>query len=106
MKIFRNSGGCLHWSDRRIIIETQTREKEMSNERTISMDEAMKAWREGNDAGQGFAVGKEGQSPREAAKYEGWTVVGEADNGAVLIGDSSVGWVMIADSNGPWAVWL
>jgi hypothetical protein len=74
-----------------------TKENEMISE------EYIRAWRIGNDAGEGFAVGNEGMTCEEAAEAEGYTHLEVDCTGQVLCSDGD-DLIMIRDHNGPWAV--
>jgi hypothetical protein len=72
--------------------------------------ELMNAWRRGNDAGRGYAVGSSpagnvsDESPTSAAEYEGYRVEGDLDptGNIVAVDDDRI--IVICDHNGPWAV--
>jgi hypothetical protein len=66
-------------------------------------EEYIRAWRIGNDAGEGFAVGADGMSPDEAAEFEGYTHPWVDCTGQVLCADGD-DLIVIRDHNGPWAV--
>jgi len=66
-------------------------------------DEYIRAWRIGNDNGDGFSVGDEEDSPLEAAEEAGFTDIEEDEIGQVLCSDGD-DLVVIRDHNGPWAV--
>ena len=66
------------------------------------------AWRAGNDAGHGEAVGAVNHSPREAAEDDEYDVVRTFDTG-MTTSQAVIAWdgdnlIAICDSNGPWAV--
>lgn len=60
-------------------------------------------WRAGNDAGRGFAVGDDGDTPEQAALRAGYEIVEVDDEGRAVARDGSRR-VVICDANGPWAV--
>lgn len=65
--------------------------------------ELMAAFRAGNDAGNGFAVGDADMTPREAAEID-WTHRADlTPEGSVVATDFGRIYV-VADVNGPWAV--
>jgi len=64
----------------------------------------LKAWQHGNDAGDGYAVGKATQSPDKAAKAEGWQILDRDKTGNVLTKQPNGTITVIADLYGPWAV--
>lgn len=66
-------------------------------------DEYIRAWRIGNDAGDGFSVGDDNMTPCQAAEYEGYTDIEEDETGQVLCSDGD-DLIVIRDHNGPWAV--
>jgi hypothetical protein len=66
--------------------------------------EIRETWQAGRLAGKGFAVGRQGQSPREAVKSEGWEVIDETGDGMALAETPNNNFFVVADSNGPWAV--
>ena len=67
-------------------------------------------WDKGNNAGEGYAVGGEQMTPREAAEAEGFDDIRTFDTrtsaGHCVIGRDGDTWVAICDANGPWAVKL
>jgi hypothetical protein len=76
-------------------------------DRIVSISDAVEAWHRGNDAGQGFSVGEEDQSPREAAESEGWRILASEYGTDLVLAEKPNGdWVIVAYSvrNGPWAV--
>lgn len=66
-------------------------------------EEYIKAWRIGNDKGNGYAVGDDDMSCSQAAEHEGYTDIEEDETGQVLATDGE-DLVVIRDANGPWAV--
>lgn len=62
------------------------------------------AWRRGNDAGCGFALGDEDMTPEEAAKSEGLENIRIIDPEGTVVGQLAGYTIVIADSHGPWAV--
>jgi hypothetical protein len=66
-------------------------------------EEYIKAWRIGNDEGQGFAVGDVDMTCEEAAEAEGYTDLEVDETGQVLCSDGD-DLIVIRDHNGPWAV--
>ena len=66
-------------------------------------EEYIRAWRIGNDAGDGYAVGDEDMTPLQAAEDEGYTDIEEDEIGQVLCTDGD-DLVVIRDHNGPWAI--
>jgi hypothetical protein len=74
--------------------------------RTYHVDaiELMDAWRRGNDAGEGYAVGGESQSPSQAADEEGIRESGDLDPTGNIVAVSGDRLIVICDANGPWAV--
>lgn len=69
-----------------------------------TLSEAIYQWRECNDNGEGYPVGNLTDDPHDAAKREGWRILGMTEWGAVLCRRQPRGLTMIADANGPWAV--
>jgi hypothetical protein len=65
--------------------------------------EYIRAWKIGNDAGHGFAVGDDDMTCEQAAEAEGYTDLEVDATGQVLCTDED-DLVMIRDHNGPWAV--
>jgi len=61
-------------------------------------------WRDGNDAGRGYALGEEGHTPAEAAAAEGLVVLEAACDGPVLAQEPDGTLVAICDAHGWWAV--
>lgn len=59
-------------------------------------------WSEGNNAGDGYAVGEATMEPFEAAEAEGFTDIRTTGHGVVARNGDR--WVAICDSHGPWAV--
>ena len=73
---------------------------------TMSDKEITTSWSQGNDAGLGFPVGAEGQSPWDAAEAEGYEHIREFDTNCEL-GTNVVAWDgsdWVAICSGPWAV--
>ena len=68
-------------------------------------DAIERQWDRGNDAGEGFAVGAESDSPREAAQRDGLSIRGQF-RGCVLAQDTTGEYLAIFDANGPWAVYV
>jgi hypothetical protein len=72
--------------------------------------ELIQAYHVGNDAGYGVACGYENHSPRDAAEWEGWTVIRSIYGGTnepgipVLATDSAGRLYVVCNVNGPWAV--
>lgn len=66
--------------------------------------EIMDAWRHGNDAGEGYAVGEDNQSPSEAADEDGLLEQGNLDPTGNIVAVSGDRVIAICDHNGPWAV--
>tara|TARA_Y100000310_G_scaffold13612_1_gene13884 strand:+ start:77 stop:307 length:231 start_codon:yes stop_codon:yes gene_type:complete len=64
----------------------------------------MRKWDEGNGDGEGYAVGVESDTPREAVESEGWIVLEETESGQVLATDDAHNLFAVADNNGPWCV--
>jgi len=56
-----------------------------------------------NDSGQGFPVGADSMTPREAAQDETYEVLHEDCEGNVLCLDEQGQLVVICDIHGPWA---
>lgn len=67
-------------------------------------EELLNAWREGNDAGYGYAVGDEKDTPEEAARAEGLEQVTQIDCTGVVAAVYVFDIVVICDADGPWAV--
>lgn len=61
-------------------------------------------WEEGNNDGNGFAVGYHGDSNTQAARREGWQILDTDDMGCVLARGLDAKLYLICDSNGPWTV--
>lgn len=60
-----------------------------------------------NGAGRGFAVGQDGQTLRDAAKEDEFTVwhsVGYGDNTTLLMSNDIGECFLLGDANGAWAV--
>ena len=68
-----------------------------------SHKEAMKAWRLGNDKGEGFPVGAETDSLEAAAQRENLTILQRFQNGSLVTTDG-VSTIMVCHVYGPWAV--
>lgn len=62
-------------------------------------------WDRGNEAGEGFAVGSESDSPRDAAMRDGLSYR-DSHRGAVLAQDTTGQYLAIYDADGPWAVYV
>ena len=73
--------------------------------KTYNWDAIEKQWDKGNDNGDGFAVGAETDSPREAAMRDGLSYR-DSHRGAVLAQDTTGQYLAIYDANGPWAVYV
>lgn len=65
-----------------------------------------KAWRIGNDNGEGFPIGDDDDEPMEAAQRAGLQSPREVDglDGGIVCGWDGDRLIAIADSSGPWAV--
>ena len=62
-------------------------------------------WRAGNDAGEGFAVGEDGESVNEMTQELGHLIINGLDNNGVAVyADGDGNETIVADANGPWAV--
>lgn len=70
----------------------------------MDMHTAITLWREGNDRGDGYAVGDEKHSPSQAAEAEGWTIIEVDAAGRALCDRCDNQLTLICDSHGPWAV--
>lgn len=67
------------------------------------MADLEKAWHRGNNAGKGYAVGNEKDTPKEACKSEGWKILSaEYDICIAKKPDGTL--VGVGDAHGPWAV--
>jgi hypothetical protein len=71
--------------------------------------EIEKKWDDGNNAGDGYAVGGDKMTPREAAEAEGYTDIRTFDTRnsighCVIARDCDGDLVAICDADGPWAV--
>jgi hypothetical protein len=80
--------------------------KESKMNLTDSEIEAL--WDKGNDEGNGYSVGGDKMTPREAAEDEGFTDIRTFDTSTstshCVIARDGGDWVAICDANGPWAV--
>jgi len=74
---------------------------EEKEKKTRKEKEIKEIFRTKNDAGEGFSIGDEDMTPREAAEYEGYTVEYETVDGVCYCGG-----IIVADANGPWAVYV
>jgi hypothetical protein len=80
------------------VLQRSNRKKERQ------MSDLMNMWRKGNDAGKGFAVGEETDSPSEAAEREGYeNILVISPEGNVICNDDDRS-IVVCDSHGPWAV--
>lgn len=67
--------------------------------------ELMKKWNNGNDNGQGWAIGDDNMTPTEAALEHGLVDVHDIDCEGNVVGmDDDGNLVVVCDSHGPWAV--
>jgi hypothetical protein len=70
--------------------------------------EIERLWDEGNNEGNGYSVGGDKMTPREAAEDEGFTDIRTFDTSGstshCVIARDGGDWVAICDANGPWAV--
>lgn len=64
-----------------------------------------KAWNEGNNNGEGFAVGNDGDNINEIAGIGELVQRSYADN-QVAVYEGGEGYTVVGDSYGPWAVWV
>ena len=87
------------------VVETQGAGLEVSQVTNYNWDAIEKQWDKGNDAGEGFSVGAETDSPREAAQRDGLSYR-DGHRGAVLAQDTTGQYLAIYDANGPWAVYV
>jgi hypothetical protein len=74
------------------------------NKMRYEQSELLSAWRRGNDAGEGYAVGSDDDTPREAAESELLEDIQEITSDGVVACVDGHKIVVIADSNGAWAV--
>lgn len=74
-----------------------------SRPRIKTVADAMDIWHKVNDAGDGYSVGEEGDSPTEAADREKFTTFDVDATGTCLVRDRTGQLVLIGDVNGPWA---
>ena len=70
----------------------------------MKLEEAKELWKAGNNAGKGFGVGLEHDSPVVAASREGLGVVKIDDDGFVVAKKDDGALVGIGFAHGPWAV--
>lgn len=78
---------------------------------TVKIDEIrydehdlMDAWRAGNNAGDGLAIGEDDDTPQAAVESTTMTHQGDlTPDGAVVASDHGRV-IVVCDSNGPWAV--
>lgn len=70
-------------------------------------------WEEGNEAGEGFAVGLETDDAEQAIKREGDRLIHSdmSPGRRIAIGgkkrsNGSLRYYIVMDAHGPWAVWL
>ena len=66
--------------------------------------ELMDAWRQGNNAGHGYALGNEDMTPVEAARDAGLENIQTITPEGAVFGELAGDVIVIADHNGPWAV--
>jgi len=67
-------------------------------------EKLLEMWRKGNDAGLGYAIGHEDDTPLEAAERSGHESITEiTPEGSVVCHDGH-DMIVICDHNGPWAV--
>lgn len=65
----------------------------------------IEAWKRGNDAGNGYAVGLETDTPRQAVGASSLTYRGDLDpSGGSVVSSDCERIVVVRDANGPWAV--
>lgn len=71
-------------------------------------DDVRGCWATSNDDGFGFAVGDEGDSPRQAVEREGWYLLDTAcdDGDEALAVDDEGRTVLVCDVNGPWGCYV
>jgi hypothetical protein len=74
------------------------------NKKKYEASELLYTWRQGNDAGEGYAVGGDDDTPREAAESELLEDIQEITPDGVVACVDGHKVVVIADCNGPWAV--
>lgn len=70
----------------------------------MTNEELMDAWRRGNNAGHGWAVGREDMTPIEAALDVGLEHVRTISPEGGVVGKLAGDIIVVADSHGPWAV--
>lgn len=75
---------------------------------TTITNEIINTWTTRNNDGEGFPVGDDGMTCREAATDEGYTIISErsVDGDEVLCRTKSGRAVLICDANGPWACYV
>lgn len=61
-------------------------------------------WRAGNDAGEGFAVGEDGEAVNDIAGIGDLTINSMDNDGFAVYRDEDGVETIVADANGPWAV--
>lgn len=59
-----------------------------------------------NNAGEGYAIGEDGDTPQEAVEREEDTILAVYDNGLVLAEEAPGMYYLVGDAHGPWAVRL
>ena len=70
----------------------------------VDWDALKQAWVAGNDEGLGSAFGEDGDTPRSAARREGYEVVAVSEDGSVLAHSRHKHYYLLALDNGPWGV--
>lgn len=70
----------------------------------MTHEEMINEWRNGNNAGRGYPIGREDDSLEDAADSAGWDVIDTVYPEGHLICDTGAGTVLLCDHNGPWVV--
>lgn len=71
----------------------------------LNEHDLMDAWKAGNDAGDGYAIGDDDQTPQQAIEAtDTMTHCGDISPDGTAVASDHGKIIVVADANGPWAV--